>query len=87
MQENNTKISFKDQHIHTGIDVGKKALSVDILTEHFEHKTFNQPPVPQKHVGTGHDPSLHILYISELLSSAQNFSLYGNSLVVLLCQF
>lgn len=47
MQENDTKLSFKDQHIYTGIDVGKKAWSVTILTEEFEHKTFNQPPVPQ----------------------------------------
>jgi len=46
-----SKLSFKGQHIYTGIDVGKKAKSVTILTEQFEHKTFSQPPVPQTLVG------------------------------------
>jgi transposase len=45
--DKDNKISFKGQHIYTGIDVGKKAWSVTILTEQFEHKTFTQPPVPE----------------------------------------
>ena len=40
--DKDSKLSFKDQHIYTGIDVGKKAWSVTILTEQLEHKTFNQ---------------------------------------------
>jgi hypothetical protein len=45
--DKDNKLSLKDQHIYTGIDVGKKAWSVTVLTEQFEHKTFSQPPVPE----------------------------------------
>lgn len=30
-----------------GLDISKKSWTVTILTEHYEHKTFNQPPVPE----------------------------------------
>ena len=45
--DKDSKLSFKGQHIYTGIDVGKKAWSITILTEQIEHKTFTQPPVPE----------------------------------------
>lgn len=38
------KLDFAGQHIFIGIDVHKKSWSVCILTNHFEHKTFSQPP-------------------------------------------
>ena len=38
------KIGFAGQHIYIGIDVHKKSWSICILTDHFEHKTFTQPP-------------------------------------------
>jgi transposase len=41
-----TKLDFTGQHIYVGIDVHKKSWSICILTIHFEHKTFNQPPDP-----------------------------------------
>lgn len=44
MQKENTKLNFKGQHIFTGIDIGKKSWKTTILTEHYEHKTFTQPP-------------------------------------------
>ena len=46
MIKQNNKLSFKDQDIYVGIDISKKSWNVTILTEHFEHKTFTQPPVP-----------------------------------------
>ena len=48
------KLSFKGQDIYVGIDTGKKSWTVTILTEQFEHKTFNQPPVPEALVGYLH---------------------------------
>jgi len=47
MKQQNTKLSFEGQDVYVGIDTGKKSWSVTILTEHFEHKTFNQPPLPE----------------------------------------
>lgn len=38
------KLDFAGQHIYIGIDVHKKSWSICILTDHFEHKTFTQPP-------------------------------------------
>jgi transposase len=38
------KLDFAGQHIWIGIDVHNKSWSVCILTDHFEHKTFSQPP-------------------------------------------
>jgi len=38
------KLDFAGQHIYIGIDVHKKSWSICILTDHFEHKTFSQPP-------------------------------------------
>jgi transposase len=49
-----TKLSFQGQHIYVGIDTGKKSWTVTILTEQVEHKTFNQPPVPETLVGYLH---------------------------------
>ncbi len=46
-----TKIDFSGQIIYVGIDVHKKSWSVCILTEHLEHKTFTQPPVPEVLLG------------------------------------
>ena len=47
MKQQNTKLSFKGQDIYVGLDTGKKSWTVTILTEHFEHKTFNQLPLPE----------------------------------------
>ena len=49
-----TKLSFQGQHIYVGIDTGKKSWTVTILTDQIEHKTFNQPPVPETLVGYLH---------------------------------
>jgi len=38
------KLDFTGQPIYIGIDVHKKRWSICILTDHFEHKTFSQPP-------------------------------------------
>lgn len=38
------KLDFAGQHIYIGIDVHNKSWSICILTDHFEHKTFSQPP-------------------------------------------
>jgi len=38
------KLDFTGQHIYVGMDIHKKSWSVSIYTEHFEHKTFTQPP-------------------------------------------
>ncbi len=43
---NISKLDFSGQHIYIGLDVHKKNWSVCILTHHFEHKTFSQPPDP-----------------------------------------
>ena len=48
------KLSFQGQHIYVGIDTGKKSWTVTILTDQIEHKTFNQPPVPETLVGYLH---------------------------------
>ena len=60
MHQNN-RLSFIDQDIYVGIDTGKRSWTVTILTDHFEHKTFNQPPKPgvllsylRKHFPDGH---------------------------------
>ncbi len=42
------QIDFSGQNIYVGIDVHKKSWHVSIYTEHFEHKTFTQPPVSKK---------------------------------------
>jgi transposase len=42
------KLDFRGQHIYVGMDVHKKSWSVSIHTEHFEHKTFTQPPEVEK---------------------------------------
>lgn len=41
---NLSKLDFTGQKIYVGMDVHKKSWSVSIFTEHFEHKTFTQPP-------------------------------------------
>ncbi len=41
---NISRLDFTGQHIYIGIDVHKKSWSICILTDHFEHKTFSQPP-------------------------------------------
>jgi transposase len=41
---NTSKLDFSGQHIYIGVDVHKKSWSICILTDHFEHKTFTQPP-------------------------------------------
>lgn len=38
------RLDFTGQHIYVGMDVHKKSWSVSIHTEHFEHRTFIQPP-------------------------------------------
>jgi len=43
---NLSKLDFTGQHIYIGMDVHKKSWSISILTDHFEHKTFSQPPDP-----------------------------------------
>jgi len=45
MQQNN-RLSFAGQDIYVGLDTGKKSWTVTILTEHMEHRTFNQVPKP-----------------------------------------
>jgi len=42
------KLDFTGQHIYVGMDIHKKSWSVSIYTEHFEHKTFTQPPEVKK---------------------------------------
>lgn len=42
------KLDFTGQHIYVGMDVHKKSWSISIHTEHFEHKTFTQPPEVDK---------------------------------------
>ena len=44
MQKQITKLNFKGQHIFIGLDIGKKSWRTSIFTEHYEHKTFTQPP-------------------------------------------
>jgi transposase len=41
---NISKLDFSGQHLYIGMDVHKKSWSVCILADHFEHKTFSQPP-------------------------------------------
>lgn len=57
------KLSFQGQHIYVGIDTGKKSWTVTILTDQVEHKTFNQPPVPETLVGYLHKnfPEAHYI--------------------------
>jgi transposase len=38
------KVDFTGQTIYVGLDVHRKSWSVSIHLEHFEHKTFTQPP-------------------------------------------
>jgi transposase len=38
------KVDFTGQTIYIGLDVHRKSWSVSIYLEHFEHKTFTQPP-------------------------------------------
>jgi len=42
------KLDFTGQHIYVGMDVHKKSWSISIYTDHFEHKTFTQPPEVKK---------------------------------------
>ena len=42
------KIDFTGQNIYIGIDVHKKSWTASIHTDHFEHKTFTQPPEVNK---------------------------------------
>lgn len=44
MQKQSSTLNFKGQNIFVGIDVHLESWSVSIFTEHFEHKTFQQPP-------------------------------------------
>jgi transposase len=48
MQEQRKELNFKGENIYVGIDVHLKSWSITILTEHNHHKTFNQPPEPEK---------------------------------------
>lgn len=41
---NLSKLDFTGQHLYIGMDVHKKSWSICILTDHFEHKVFTQPP-------------------------------------------
>ncbi len=41
---NVNRLDFSGQQIYVGMDVHKNSWSVSIFTEHFEHKTFSQPP-------------------------------------------
>ena len=50
MKQNN-KLSFAGQDIYVGIDTGKKSWTTNILTEHLELETFNQPPEPDVLLG------------------------------------
>jgi transposase len=42
-----SKLNFAGQRIYTALDTHKKSWKVAIFTEHFEHKTFTQPPDPE----------------------------------------
>ena len=44
MQRKINQINFNGQPIYIGIDVHQKSWKVTILSEHYEHKTFNQDP-------------------------------------------
>lgn len=48
MQTQREELNFNGENIYVGIDVHLKSWSVTILTEHTHHKTFNQPPEPEK---------------------------------------
>ncbi len=39
-----SKLDFTGQRIYTSLDTHKKSWKVSIFTDHFEHKTFTQPP-------------------------------------------
>lgn len=52
--ENVNKLDFTGQPIYVGMDVHKKSWSISIHTEHFEHKTFSQPPEVDKLVNYLH---------------------------------
>lgn len=39
-------LDFSGQYIYAGVDVHLKNWQVSVCTEHFEHKTFTQPPSP-----------------------------------------
>lgn len=63
---NISKLDFTGQHIYVGIDVHKKSWSVCILTIHFEHKTFTQPP----------DPGVLVNYLRRNFPSATYHAVY-----------
>lgn len=46
--EHVSKLDFSGQTIYVGLDVHKKSWSVSIFSEQCEHKTFTQPPDPDK---------------------------------------
>lgn len=70
------KLSFQGQHIYVGIDTGKKSWTVTILTEQLEHKTFNQPPVPEILVGYLHKNFPEAHYISAYEAGFFGFWIY-----------
>jgi transposase len=48
MRTQSNKLDFTDQNIYVGFDVHLKSWRVTIMTEHLTHKTFSQPPAPEK---------------------------------------
>lgn len=54
MQVKSKKLDFNGQHIFIGLDIAKKSWKTCILTNHFEHKMFTQPPEVEVLVGYLH---------------------------------
>jgi transposase len=44
MKTDISRLDFSGQHIFVGLDISRNSWKTSILTEHFEHKTFSQPP-------------------------------------------
>ena len=44
MQTQRNELNFEGQNIYVGLDVHLKSWTACIMTEHFEHKKFTQPP-------------------------------------------
>ena len=40
------KVDYSNENIYVGMDVHKKNWGICILTDHYEHKVFSQPPEP-----------------------------------------
>ena len=66
MQTQRNELNFEGQNIFVGIDVHLKSWTVCIMTDHFEHKRFTQPP----------EPMALYAYLSRSFPGATYYSVY-----------